>query len=55
MNNTFKLAAVSSAALMLAAAPAMAQKGPTLKLGGYYDQKNVRSGPGQLRTGAVGC
>lgn len=39
MNNTFKLAAVSSAALMLAAAPAMAQEGPTLKLGGYYDQK----------------
>lgn len=38
MNNTFKLAAVSSAALMLAAAPAMAE-GPTLKLGGYYDQK----------------
>jgi outer membrane protein OmpU len=39
MNNTFKLAAVSSAALMLAAAPAMAQDGPTLKLGGFYDQK----------------
>jgi len=39
MNNTFKLAAVSSAALMLAAAPAMAQEGPTLKLGGFYDQK----------------
>jgi len=39
MNNTFKLAAVSSAALMIAAAPAMAQEGPTLKLGGYYDQK----------------
>ena len=38
MNNTFKLAAVSSAALMLAAAPALAE-GPTLKLGGYYDQK----------------
>jgi hypothetical protein len=39
MNNTFKLAAVSSAALMLAAAPALAQEGPTLKLGGFYDQK----------------
>ena len=39
MNNTFKLAAVSSAALMIAAAPAMAQEGPTLRLGGYYDQK----------------
>jgi hypothetical protein len=38
MNNTFKLAAVSSAALMIAAAPAMAD-GPTLKLGGYFDQK----------------
>jgi len=38
MHNTFKLAAVSSAALMIAAAPALA-KGPTLKLGGYYDQK----------------
>ena len=38
MNNTFKLAAVSSAALMIAAAPALAA-GPTLKLGGYYDQK----------------
>ena len=38
MNNTLKLAAVSSAALMLAAAPAMAE-GPTLKLGGFYDQK----------------
>ena len=39
MNNTFKLAAVSSAALMIAAAPAMADGHPTLKLGGYYDQK----------------
>jgi|GEM_PF-1532163 len=39
MNNTFKLAAVSSAALMIAAAPAMAQDGPTLRVGGYYDQK----------------
>jgi len=38
MHNTFKLAAVSSAALMIAAAPALAA-GPTLKLGGYYDQK----------------
>ncbi len=38
MHNTFKLAAVSSAALMIAAAPALAE-GPTLKLGGYYDQK----------------
>lgn len=38
MQNTFKLAAVSSAALMIAAAPALAA-GPTLKLGGYYDQK----------------
>jgi len=39
MNNTLKLTAVSSAALMIAAAPAMAQGGPTLKLGGFYDQK----------------
>ena len=39
MNNTFKVAAVSSAALMIAAAPAMAQEGPTLRVGGYYDQK----------------
>ena len=39
MNNTFKLAAVSSAALMLAAAPALADGHPTLKLGGYFDQK----------------
>jgi hypothetical protein len=39
MKNTFKLAAVSSAALMLAAAPAMADGHPTLKLGGYFDQK----------------
>ena len=38
MHNTFKLAAVSSAALMITAAPALAE-GPTLKLGGYYDQK----------------
>ncbi len=39
MNNTFKLAAVSSAALMLAAAPALADGHPTLKLGGFFDQK----------------
>jgi len=39
MKNTFKLAAVSSAALMLAAAPAMADGHPTLKLGGFFDQK----------------
>ena len=39
MKNTFKLAAVSSAALMLAVAPAMADGHPTLKLGGFYDQK----------------
>ena len=39
MNNTFKLAAVSSAALMLAAAPALADGHPTLKVGGYFDQK----------------
>jgi hypothetical protein len=39
MNKTFKLAAVSSAALMLAAAPALADGHPTLKLGGYFDQK----------------
>jgi hypothetical protein len=39
MYNTFKLAAVSSAALMIAAAPATAAGKPTLKIGGYYDQK----------------
>jgi outer membrane protein OmpU len=38
MNNTFKLAAVSSAALMLATAPASAA-GPKLAIGGYYDQR----------------
>jgi outer membrane protein OmpU len=39
MKKTFKLAAVSSAALVLAVAPAMADGHPTLKLGGYFDQK----------------
>lgn len=42
MNTNLKLTAVSATALMLAAAPALAQTksaAPTLALGGYYDQK----------------
>ena len=46
MHNTFKLAAVSSAALMIAAAPALAE-GPTLKLGGLLRPETVHLGPGQ--------